>query len=159
MAFRDHLRPEEDGAIGRPKAFEGCGDFYRPSGCIRIQPDSLQGRHLLRQLALETLSAGPETGQLRRPALWTELRQSLGVATVMAPETLVPVQDKGNVAVRAAPRHTAGTAVDRRRDSPPVQEQDCLSTALAEPRELAKQRRGERVARLPAQVDDLDRRK
>src|SRR5581483_2472321 len=68
------------------------------------------------------------------------------------------VQHEGDVAVRAAAGRAAGAAVDRGDEPAAVEQQDRLAAVLGDPAERGEERRGERVAELPAQVDDGDRR-
>jgi hypothetical protein len=68
VAFRDHLRAEEDGAVGGGEAVQPVGEVLGPRDSIGVEPEELQLREALRQIGLEALAAGPEAGELRRPA-------------------------------------------------------------------------------------------
>src|SRR5262249_58223897 len=68
------------------------------------------------------------------------------------------VEQERDVAVRAADRHAAGAAVERRRDAAAVEQQDRLVAALDDALERLEQRRGERIAGLAAEVDHAHRR-
>ena len=76
------------------------------------------------------------------------------MAAVMAVETPVAVEREGNVAVPAPPRQTTGATVDRGGHAPPVEQQDRLPASLGDSAELGEEGRRERIAVLPAQVDD-----
>ncbi len=103
---------------------------------------------------LELLGSGAEPGKLGRVAGRTRTRCGLGVTAVMAPEPHTAVKHERDVAVRAANRHTTGAAVQRGRDTTPVQEKDRLAAAIGDPAELGEERRRERVPGLAAKVDD-----
>src|SRR5206468_4010751 len=107
---------------------------------------------------LESLRAGADPGEFHGAAHRTLARLRLGVPAVEAAEHPLAVEDEGDVAGRAAQGRATGTAVQRRRHSPPVQEQDRLATALCERSERLEQRRREWVPRFAAQVDDPYRR-
>ena len=77
---------------------------------------------------------------------------------MVAVERVVAVEDERDVAVRTAPRLAAGTAVDRGRDTAPVEQEDRLAASLGQLAELGEERCGQRIAGLAAQVDDADRR-
>ena len=59
-----------------------------------------------------------------------------------------------DVAVHATARDAAGAAVDRRRHTAPVEEQDRPPAAVHQAAERAEERSRERIARLAAQVDE-----
>jgi hypothetical protein len=65
------------------------------------------------------------------------------------------VERERDVAVRAAARDAARAAVERGRDPAAVEQEDRLAAAFREPAELGEQRRGQRVAGLEPEVDDL----
>ena len=77
---------------------------------------------------------------------------------MVAVQTCVRMQSERDVAEPAAARDAAGPAVDRGREAAPIEEQDRLAAVLRDPAQLGEQRRGERVACLAPQVDDLNRR-
>jgi hypothetical protein len=68
VTFRDHLRAEEDGSLGGGEAVQPVGKLFGPRHSVGVEPEELQLREALRQLGLEALAAGPEAGELRRPA-------------------------------------------------------------------------------------------
>jgi hypothetical protein len=74
---------------------------------------------------------------------------------VVTVQPSVAVQRQRDVAEPAAARKAAGPAVQSRREPAPVEQQDRLAAVLSERAELRQQRRRERIARLPPQVDDL----
>ncbi len=74
----------------------------------------------------------------------------------MAVEASVGVEHERDVAVRAPAGLAACTAVKSRGDPAPVQQEDRLAAVLLERRELGEERCRERIARFPAEVDDLD---
>ena len=76
----------------------------------------------------------------------------------MAVEPPVGVEDERDVAVGTAPGQPAGAAVDGRSDAAAVEQQDRLASVLLHGAELCEERPRERVAGLPAEVDDADRR-
>ena len=80
------------------------------------------------------------------------------MSAVMAMEPSVAVERQGNVAVPAPSRQSAGTTVDRRSHSPPVEQQNRLAASFGQAPELGQERRRERIAALPPQVDDPDTR-
>ena len=75
----------------------------------------------------------------------------------MAAQKAVAVEDERNVAVDAAQGHAARTAVERGRDTAAVEQQDRFAAVFLDRSERGEQRRGERVARFAAQVDDEHR--
>ena len=158
VALGDHLRPDQDGAVRCGEAVERLAECARLRGRVRVEPDPLQLRHALLELGLEPLCAGADPRQLGRPALGARVRDGLRVAAVVAVQPRVAVERQGDVAEPAAPRDTAGAAVDRRCQAAAVQEQDRLAALLRDPAELLEQRRRERIARLVAEIDDPDAR-
>ena len=109
-----------------------------------------------RELALEPLRARADPRQLGRAARRAVLERRLDGRAVVAVQAAVPVQDERDVAVPAAAGRAAGAAVDRRRDAAAVQQQDRLAAVAGDRVEPGDERRRQRVARLAAQVDDLD---
>ena len=63
-----------------------------------------------------------------------------------------------DVAGRAAKRPAAAPAVERRSEAPAVEEEDRLAATVGDLTETGEQGRRQRIAALPAQVDDADRR-
>ena len=84
------------------------------------------------------------------------LERRLDGRAVVAVKEPIRVQDERDVAVPAAAGRAAGPAVDRRRDAAAVQQQDRLAAVAGHGVEPRDEGRGQRVARLAAQVDDLD---
>ena len=76
------------------------------------------------------------------------------MSAVVAAEPPVAVEHQRDVAIGTTEGLPAGTAVERGCDPAPVEEQDRLASALRDPAELGQERRRERVAGFPAQVDD-----
>src|SRR5881392_2451202 len=64
------------------------------------------------------------------------------------------MQDEGYIAVGAPQSDPACAAMQRRRDSAPVEEQDRLAAVLGDRAKLGEQRRRQRIAGLAAEVDD-----
>ena len=158
VALRDHLRAEQDGAVGVAETAQGGGQLLGVARRVGVQPDQLQLRHAGGQLPLEPLRAGADPGQLDRAAGRAFGRLRLGVPAVVAAQAPVPVEHEGDVAVGAAEGRPAGPAMQRGRDPAAVEEQDRLAAVLGDRAELREQRRGERVAGLATQVDDPHRR-
>ena len=77
---------------------------------------------------------------------------------MVAAELRVAVQHERDVAVGTAQRRPARAAVQRRRDTAAVQEEDRLRAALGDAAQLGEQRRGEWITRFAAEVDDPHRR-
>ena len=77
---------------------------------------------------------------------------------MVAAQLRVAVQHERDVAVGAAERRPAGAAVQRGRDAAPVEQQDRLRPALRDAAQLGEERRGQRIPRLAAKVDDAHRR-
>ena len=125
---------------------------------VRVQTDQLEVRKLLGQLCFQVLGTGPEAGQLGRAADRAAVRRVGREAAVVAVEPSVAVEGEGDVTLVAAEGLTAGATMDRRCHSAAVQEEHGLAAVVREQAELGEERRRERVARLTAQVDDLDRR-
>ena len=72
----------------------------------------------------------------------------------MAAERAVGVERERDVAVRTATRDAAGPAVQGGRHAAPVEEQDRPPTVLDEPAERLEERRRQRIAGLPPEVDE-----
>ena len=104
MALRDHLRADEDGAVGGGEAVERLAERPGLRGRVRIEPDPLELRHPLLELGLEPLRAGADPRQLGRAARRARLRDRLRVAAMVAVQPRVPVQRQRDVAEPAAPR-------------------------------------------------------
>jgi len=154
VALRDHLRPDEDGPLGRAEALEDVADRARPARDVRVEPEPLELGEALRELRLEPLRPGADPCELDGAALRAFARDCLHPPAVVAVERVVGVQRERDVAVHATARDAAGAAVDRRRDTAPVEEQDRPPAAVHQPAERGEERGRERVARLAAQVDE-----
>ena len=81
-----------------------------------------------------------------------------GVPAVMAAKETPSVQHEGDVAIAAAGGAPARATVDRGSKAAAVEEQDRPPPAIGDQPELGEQRGRERVAALPPEVDDPDRR-
>ena len=157
VALRDHLRADEHGALRLREPLERLAQLLRLRDRVGVEPDPLQLGDVALELALEPLRPCSDPRELGRAARRARLPAGLARAAVVAAQRPVAVQRERDVAVRAATGDTAGAAMQRRRDAAPVEEQDRLAARLGEPAELGEKRRGERVARLVAQVDDPNR--
>ena len=154
MTLGHHLRPDQDGSIRRRERAKRRGELARLPDRIGVEPEPLQLGNPLLELSLEPLRAGSDPREVDRAARRTRLGRRLGEAAVVAVERVVAVEDERDVAVRAAPRLAAGTAVDRRRDAAPVEQEDRLAASFGQLAELGEERCRERIAGLAAQVDD-----
>src|SRR5437764_1886310 len=139
MALRDHLRPQQDRAVGVAEAPQRLGELLGLLDRVRVEPDQLELRNTRGQLALEPLRAGADPRELDRPALRAVLRQRLRVPAMVAAHGLVAVENERDVAVRTSERRPARAAVERGSDTAAVQEQDRLPAALRDPPELGQQ--------------------
>ena len=158
VPLRDHLRAEQHGSIGGGEIAQRRSQGLRLLRRVGVEADRDQLGQLPCQLALEPLRAGADPGEVDRAAGRAFGGCRLGVAAVVAAQAIVSVQDERDVALRTPDRRAAGAAVQRRRDTAPVQEQDRLAAALGDRPELRQQRPGERIAGLASEVDDPDRR-
>src|SRR6266511_3977887 len=147
-----------EGALRGGKALERGRECARLLDGIGVEPDAFQLWQLRLELALELLRAGAEPRQLRGVARGARLRLRLRVPAVMAAQEAVAVEDERDVAVDAAEGQPARTAVQRGRDTAAVEQQDRLAALFLDRPERGQQRRGERVARFAAQIDDEHRR-
>src|SRR6187399_1464571 len=69
MALRDHLRPDEDGPLGRAEALEDVADRAGSARDVRIETEALELRDALRELRLEPLRPRADPGELDGAAL------------------------------------------------------------------------------------------
>src|SRR5437763_10931977 len=106
MSLRDHLRADEDSALGAREALERLAHV----GDVGVEPDHLELRHLSRELALELLRAGADARELRGPARRARVAERLEAAAVVAPQLPVRVQRQRDVAIRATARRAARAA-------------------------------------------------
>ena len=67
MALRDHLRADEDGAVGGGEPVERLVQRAGLRRRVRVEPDPLQLGDALRELRLEPLRAGADPRQLGEP--------------------------------------------------------------------------------------------
>ncbi len=155
MPLGDHLRPQQDPALGGGEAPEDLGEQPWLGGDVRVEPEPLQLRQSLGQLGLELLRAGTDARHLGRPAGRTELGRGLAAPAMVAVEATVGVERQRDVAVRAAEGEPAGPAVQRGCDSTTVEEEDGLAPAVGELAERGQERGRQRVARLAPEIDDL----
>src|SRR5262249_43969370 len=121
---------------------------------VGVEPDPLEARKHLFELALEPLRPGAEAREVGRAAFGAGARRRLGMAAVMAAERPVAVEDERHVTVVAAARHAARAAMDGRRNAAAVQQEDRLAATPVEALELLQERSGERIPALAPQVDD-----
>ena len=77
MALRHHLRSEQHGAVGGGEALERLLERRGARDGVRVEPDPLQARHVLLELALEALRAGADADELGRAAGRAELARGL----------------------------------------------------------------------------------
>src|SRR5206468_7684393 len=64
VALRDHLRADEDRAVGLGEPRQRSGKGTRLLDRVRVEPDPLELRDLRLELALEPLRAGSEAREL-----------------------------------------------------------------------------------------------
>ena len=96
------------------------------------------------------MSTAPQVGQVRGTcSVWPQWWQRSRAPAV---------QRQADVAVRAAEPAAAGAAVQRRRGTAPVEQEDRPPTLVGERAEPVAQRARERVVGVASEVDDLDRR-
>ena len=155
VALRHHLRPDEHGAARSREAVERGAHVVD----VGVEADHLQLGQLLRQFALELLRPRADARELRGAAGGARLPHRLEAPAVVAVEDVVAVQRQRDVAVRTATRRPARATVDGGRDAAAVEQEDRLSVALDHRSQLRQERRRQRVARLPPQVDDVHGRK
>ena len=141
MALRDHLRADEDDAVGGGETPERGRECARLLHRVGVEADAFQLGQLRLELALQLLRARPEPCELGRAAGGTRLRLRFRVAAVMAAQQAVAVQDERDVAVDAAQGHAASTAMQRGRDTAAIQKQDRLAAVRLDGSELGQQRR------------------
>ena len=153
VSLRDHLRPEQNGAIGLAEAAERRGERLWILCRVGVEPDRHELRQLRRELPLEPLRPGADPRELDRAAGGTGLRRRLRVAAVVAAQLPSPCSTRATSQSGQRSVVAAGPAVQRGRDTAAVQEQDRLPALLLDRAELLQQRRRERIARLAAQVD------
>ena len=150
----DHLRAEQDGAVGAAEALQRLLELGGPGRRVGVEPDPLEPGHVLLELPLEPLRAGADADELRRAAGGAELVPGLLVSAVVAAEGAVPVEHERDVAPRAAARLAARPAVESGDEAAPVEEQDRLAAVALDVGQRGEQRRGQRIAGLAAHVHD-----
>src|SRR5437763_616092 len=151
MALRDHLRADEDCALGAREPLQRRPQLLWLRDRVGVEPDPLDLGDVTFELALQPLRSRSDAGKLGRATRRTRLPGGHAGAAVVAAERRVAVERERDVAVRTASRNTAATAVERRCHAPPVEEEDRLAAAFREPTQLGKQRRRERITGLVAQ--------
>ena len=156
VSLRDHLRADEDGALGGGEPLERGAELLRLRDGVGVEADPLELGDVLLELALELLRSGADAGELGRAARGARVAGRLARAAVVAAEGAVAVERERDVAVDAAARRAARAAVERGRDAAAVEQEDRLAAVLREAAELGEERRRERVRLLAAQVDDAD---
>jgi hypothetical protein len=67
MSLRDHLRPEEDRAVGGCECGQAVGELRGIRGDVRIQAEELETGQRLGELLLEPLRAGPSRASSAAP--------------------------------------------------------------------------------------------
>src|SRR5581483_8744317 len=140
VSLRDHLRADEDGAVGGGEALERRAELAGLRDGVRVEADPLELGDALLELALEPLRAGADPGELGGAAGGARLLRRLARAAVVAAERSVPVQRQRDVAVGAAAGGAAGAAVEGGRDPAAVEEEDRLAAVLGETAELGEER-------------------
>ncbi len=153
MAFGDHLSPDEHHPVRDGEAPERGRECARLLDRVGVEADALQLGQLRLELTLQLLCARAEPGELSGTTGRTRLRLRLRVATVMAAQEAVAVQDERDVAVGAAQGQPTRATVQRRRDTPAVEEQDRFAAVLFDRSELGEQWRGQRIPRFAAEID------
>ena len=68
MAFRDHLRADEDGAVGAREPLERLAELLGLCDRVGVEPDPLELGDVLLELSLEPLRARPDPRELGRTA-------------------------------------------------------------------------------------------
>ena len=131
VALGDHLRADEHRPVGSSEPRQRVAEGPRPLRCVSVQPDPLQLRHAAGELAFESLGARADADELGRPARRARRERGLVAAAVVAAQALVPVQGQGDIAQRAPARPAARAAVERRRDTAPVEEENRLAPRSA----------------------------
>jgi hypothetical protein len=121
VPLRDHLRPQQDPALGGGEAPEGLGELPGLGGDVRVEPEALQLRQPLRQLGLELLRAGPQARDLGAAAGRAELGCRLAAAAVVAVEPRVGMEGERDVAPGSGGSPQAGSAG---RATAPAEEED-----------------------------------
>ena len=156
MALRDHLRADEDRAIGSDEwssASRNAPGFDAESASSRIRSSSgtrfsssASSRCVPAQCAPAPMSRTPDRlpGRPEYPQWWQWSRWSL-----------CSVNETSRARTDGKPTRAA---VDRRHEPTAVQQEDRLAPVLRDPTELGKERRRKRVAGFAAQIDDLHRR-
>ena len=148
VALRHHLRADQRRALGVAECAQRFGNASVLDR-VGVEAEARQVGDRGRELAVQPLRARADPRELGGAARRTELGRGLAPAAVMAAERPVAVQDERDVTVLAADRRAARTAVQRRCNAAPVQEQDRLFAARHDLFECLQQRSGERVAGLP----------
>src|SRR5262249_53245141 len=109
VALRDHLRADENGAIGTREPLERLPKLLRLRDCVRVEPDPLQLRNVTLELPLQALRPGSDPRELGRTAPGARDTGGLAGAAVVTAKRGVPVEGEGDVAVRAAAGDSTGT--------------------------------------------------
>jgi hypothetical protein len=64
MALGDHLRPDEDGAVGAREPLERLAELFRRRDSVRVEPDPVELGYVALELALEPLRPGSDARKL-----------------------------------------------------------------------------------------------
>jgi hypothetical protein len=158
VPLRDHLRADERRGASAREALQRVAQRAGLRGNVGIESDSLEPRHPARELGVQTLRPRPDPGELDRATHRAFGRKLDRETAVVAMEPRVRMERQRDVAAPAPLRRSARPAVDRARDAAPVEEQDRPPAPLRDAGQLGEERGRQRVARLPAQIDELDRR-
>jgi hypothetical protein len=130
MALGDHLCAEEHGAFGAREATEEIGEVVRLGDGVGVEAKELQLRQPLRQFSLQALASGPEPGELRGATDGAEGWGRFPVSAMVAMQESVRVQRQSDVTALAPWRRSTRSAMERGRDTAPVEEEDGLAAPI-----------------------------
>ena len=157
VPLRDHLGAEQHPALALAEPVQRLGQARRLRCRVRIEPHEIELREAGSQLLLELLGTCPEPRELGGTARRTALGLLGFESAVVAVQAPVRMERQRDIAALAAEREPARPAVNRRSDAAPIEEEHGPPTVVRDAAERVEQRGRERVAGLPAQVDDLHR--
>ncbi len=86
MSLRDHLRADENGAVGGGEPLERGAELPRLRDGVGVEPDPFQLGDVLLELALEPLRPGTDARELGRAARRARLAGRLARVAVVAAE-------------------------------------------------------------------------
>src|SRR5262249_20150508 len=145
VSLRDHLRADEDGALGAGEPLERGAELRRLRDRVGIEADPFELGDVLLELALKALRPRTDARDLGRAAHGADGSGRLARSAVVAAERAVLMKRERDVAVRAAPSDATGAAVERGRNAAAVEEKDRFSARLRKAAELGEKRCRERV--------------